>query len=199
MSVVANKNETKYQNTARLFDEALLLLLEKKEYPYITVKEICAKAGVNRSTFYLHYETVDDLLRECLEMIIGRFKDKYASGDYFRENVGTASKENCFFITPKYLEPYLSFIKENKRIFLLITKKPELFDVFNISNHMYKTLFSPILDKFDVAEKDKEYVFEYFSGGVMAIIMRWVKNDCTRPIDEVVSLITSCLPARLGE
>ena len=52
-----NKSESKYYNTALLMDEALLLLLEKKDYDYITIKEICEKAGVNRSTFYLHYET----------------------------------------------------------------------------------------------------------------------------------------------
>ena len=50
-------------------DEAFLILLEKKDYDYITIKEICEKAGVNRSTFYLHYETLDDLLKESLSYI----------------------------------------------------------------------------------------------------------------------------------
>ena len=44
--------------SSSLMVEALLLLLEKKEYDVITVKEICKKAGVNRSTFYLHYNSV---------------------------------------------------------------------------------------------------------------------------------------------
>ena len=39
-----NKSESKYYNTALLMDESLLLLLEKKEYEFITVKEICEKA-----------------------------------------------------------------------------------------------------------------------------------------------------------
>lgn len=52
-----NKNESKYFNTAVKMDEALIALLEKKEFSYITVKEICEAAGVNRSTFYLHCET----------------------------------------------------------------------------------------------------------------------------------------------
>ena len=34
-----NKSESKYYNTALLMDEALLLLLEKKDYEFITVKE----------------------------------------------------------------------------------------------------------------------------------------------------------------
>lgn len=37
-------------------DEALLALLEKKEFAYITIRELCAAAGGNHSTFYLHYQ-----------------------------------------------------------------------------------------------------------------------------------------------
>ena len=46
-----NRQESKYQYTASLMDEALLLLLEQKDYDAITVKVVCQKAGVNRSTF----------------------------------------------------------------------------------------------------------------------------------------------------
>ena len=42
-----NKSESKYYNTALLMDEALLLLLEKKEYEFITVKEICQKENID--------------------------------------------------------------------------------------------------------------------------------------------------------
>ena len=76
---VMDKFQSKYFNTAILMDEALLLLLEKKDYQYITVKEICQKAGVNRSTFYLHYETMDDLLKEAIAMINKRFYGKVNS------------------------------------------------------------------------------------------------------------------------
>ena len=59
-----NKSESKYFNTATKMDLALISLLKKKPFEYITVSEICETAGVNRSTFYLHYETVGDLLDE---------------------------------------------------------------------------------------------------------------------------------------
>ena len=64
-----NKSESKYFNTAVRMDEAFLALLEKKDFAYITVKEVCEKAGVNRSTFYLHYETVSDLLSESVSYL----------------------------------------------------------------------------------------------------------------------------------
>ena len=46
-----NRNESKYFNTAKRMDEALLTLLEKKDFEYISIKEICDIAEVNRSTF----------------------------------------------------------------------------------------------------------------------------------------------------
>ena len=42
-----NKNESKYFNTAIKMDEALIALLEKKDFEYITIKEICDTAEVN--------------------------------------------------------------------------------------------------------------------------------------------------------
>lgn len=65
-----NRSESKYFATAARMDEAFLKLLEEKDFSYITVKEICEKAGVNRSTFYLHYERVNDLLAESARYII---------------------------------------------------------------------------------------------------------------------------------
>ena len=72
-----NKSESKYFNTALLMNEALLLLLEKKDYEFVTVTELCQKAGVNRTTFYLHYETMDDLLLETIEMVNKKFNDTF--------------------------------------------------------------------------------------------------------------------------
>ena len=40
-----NKSESKYFHTALCMDEALIALLERKDLEYITVKEICEKAG----------------------------------------------------------------------------------------------------------------------------------------------------------
>ena len=36
-----NKSESKYFNTANRMDEAMIKLLDRKDFEYITVKEIC--------------------------------------------------------------------------------------------------------------------------------------------------------------
>lgn len=87
------KNESKYFNTALKMDKAFLEILEKKELPYITVKEICEKAGVNRSTFYLHYETIRDLLAESVEYMTSNFFPRWVkAGKVLRRTYETAQK-----------------------------------------------------------------------------------------------------------
>ena len=112
-----SKAESKYYNTACLMNEALILLLEKKDYSFITVKEICEKAGVNRSTFYLHYETMDDLLSESIEYVGNKLRKKYSEKVLNKQIISSSKLEDLILITPEYLLPYLEFVKENKAIY----------------------------------------------------------------------------------
>ena len=109
-----NKSESKYFNTARCMDEALISLLKVKNLEYITVKEICEKAGVNRSTFYLHYETIADLVNETIEAVNQRFMSYFADTKGIAEELNHTDLSNLVLITRDYLEPYLRFVSENK-------------------------------------------------------------------------------------
>ena len=180
------KKTSKYYETAQLMDEALLVLLEKKDFAFITIKEICAKAGVNRSTFYLHYENTNDLLAETIAMVGNRFYESFKNRS---AALVSRAAEKSFFITPDYLIPYLEFVKENKRIFSLIHKKPELFSSRKVFDKMYAELFSPILDQYGLATREKPYVFEFYSRGTLAVVMKWLENDCRDEIDFVMELI----------
>ena len=109
-------------------DEALIAMLDKKDYEYISVKEICVKAGVNRSTFYLHYENMDDLLQESVDMISRRFRESFDQSTAVFD-AQSASIEEGFLVTPKYLTPYLAFVKENKIIFENLAIKTQINDL----------------------------------------------------------------------
>ena len=68
-----NNPSHRVQTTKRLLREALLSLLNEKPLRSITVKELCAKAGLNRGTFYAHYADVYDLMEQIEEDMRGDF------------------------------------------------------------------------------------------------------------------------------
>ena len=86
-----------------------------RDYSEIELVEIAKKAGVNRSTFYLHYDNIYELLEETVERLhkefIGSFEEKTPPK--------ISSKEDAFLITEKHLVPYLNFCKKNKNIVIL--------------------------------------------------------------------------------
>ena len=54
---------------------AVFDLSTEKELDKITVVELCARAGINKSTFYLHYRSIDDCFQQCFDYFAGRILD----------------------------------------------------------------------------------------------------------------------------
>lgn len=59
------------QRTRRAIYEAFSGLLARKKYSQITVQEILDAADIGRSTFYAHFSTKEDLLREICDELFG--------------------------------------------------------------------------------------------------------------------------------
>lgn len=187
-----NKSESKYYNTACLMDEALILLLEKKEYSFITVKEICEKAGVNRSTFYLHYETIDDLLSECIEYVGNKINKKFSNKVINKQVIKDSKLEDLLLITPEYLLPYLEFLKENKAIYKIAYSQPNVFKEQYVVNHLHKNIFEPILNRFLVPKNEQKYIMSFYLSGMGALMIEWIKNDCKEDIQTIINILMKC-------
>lgn len=67
--------------TKRLIQDALVELLRDKPISKVSVSELCALADVNRTTFYKHYTTQDDVLREVGERIAGEIAASAVPGE----------------------------------------------------------------------------------------------------------------------
>ena len=189
-----NKSESKYYNTALLMNQALIELLNKKDYEYIKVKEICERAGVNRSTFYLHYDTIDDLLQECIENINKKFISYFNNESKdFVEKIKICSHEELILITPKYLTPYLSYIKENKIIHQVAVKHTNIMNSLENFNKLNEFIFKPIFLRFGVNEKTAHYMIAYYLNGVTAIVNEWIKNGCKDDVEYIEKIIIDCV------
>jgi len=189
-----NKAESKYYNTALLMNQALIELLNKKEYEFITIKEICEKAGVNRSTFYLHYETKEDLLEECVENTNKHFLTYFNEcAKDFINKLKTCPIEDLIFITHDYLSPYLNYIKENKIIHQVAVKHKVVMNSDKKFNSLNKHVFQPIFTRFGIDEKSSKYIILYYINGVNAIINEWILNNCKDEIEFIEKLIIDCI------
>lgn len=192
-----NKSESKYFNTAKKMDLALISLLKTKSLEYITVSEICKIAGVNRSTFYLHYETVTDLLTETTRYLLNDFLS-YFSTDLksVALNLSTCSSEELYFICDRYLNPYLTYIKEHKEVFAVAVTHNEALGFKDVYKRMFKNIFNPILSRFNYPDSDRRYVMMYYLSGINAIVSEWLKDGCKKPIEEISEIISVCIYGR---
>ena len=64
---MVNKDDPRVLRTRQLIKEAFSILLQKKGFDAITIKDIAQKAVINRATFYAHYEDKYALFEEIIE------------------------------------------------------------------------------------------------------------------------------------
>lgn len=169
-------------------DEALIALLSEKDFQYVTIKEICARADVNRSTFYLHYENIGDLLLETIEFINEKFSNSYAEKSF---TIDGKSRNELYFITDKWIIPYLTFIMENKYIYKAIHENSSAFGVEKAFGNFFGNIFSPILSVYGVPEEKHEYVMTFYRHGLVSVIMKWVDNDCAESPEFIMEIINT--------
>lgn len=188
------KAESKYFATAARMDEAFLALLEKKDLDYITVKEICEKAGVNRSTFYLHYETINDLLAESAQYIVEQFTRcmPYDTADFIKK-LQTRPLHELYLITPEYLVPYLTYIRENRRVFRATLQRASVLHMADAYVSLCRHVLNPILERFHVPSADWNYVLTFHMQGLMAIVTEWLNQDCADSIERIISVMQRCI------
>ena len=184
-----NKNESKYFNTAKKMNDALIALLETKEYEYITIKEICHIANVNRSTFYLHYSNMNDLLEETIESLNLSFNSHFKSKENESTIISKDNLEDLLLINDDNLIPYLNFIKENKNIYKVLKTHPQLLNANKTYDQMFKKLFVPIMNRFGLDEKWHKYLMDFYISGLTSIVLDWVYDDCKIPVQEVSDFI----------
>lgn len=191
-----NKSESKYFNTALRMDEALIELLEHKDLEYITVKELCQQAGVNRSTFYLHYDTISDLLNETMETINQRFLSYFSlRGENFPGEMESMELKDLVFVTREYLLPYLRFIRDNKKVYRAAFRNPNGMQVQARYGDLKQYILGPVLERFHIPEEHRPYYMAYYVEGIIAIIKEWLRQDCKDDVEMISNIIEACVGA----
>jgi AcrR family transcriptional regulator len=66
----AKRPDRRRERTQRQLGDALLVLIPERNYDAIRIEDICHRADLGRATFYLHYNSKDELLFAVLKRIL---------------------------------------------------------------------------------------------------------------------------------
>jgi len=118
------KTDRRILQTRDKLGDALIALMHEKEFDAITVQDVLDRAGVGRSTFYVHYRDKDDLFLSDVED--------------FLEMISTALKRGG--ASPKRLLPVQEFfahIREMHKFHAALVKSGKLNDVWALAKGFF--------------------------------------------------------------
>ncbi|MGL5435463.1 MAG: TetR/AcrR family transcriptional regulator [Lachnospiraceae bacterium] len=172
------KKSTSRQLVIDCITTSLLMLMEQKEYSKITITDITNKAGVSRMAFYRNYETKDDiLLYHCDELF---------------EPIDTKIKNNEYKDSREFLGSFIQTIQDNHLFFNSLIKA-QIIDVCweYYIKHMQKNLKEYL--ESDMASPRDEYVFHFFTGGLMNVMKAWAYNGTQLSSEDMLDLLNDIL------
>ena len=117
----------------------------------------------------------------------------------FMSKLNDCPIEELNLITPEYLIPYLSYIKEHKSIFKTSVKNASVLSMDKSYSAMVKYVIDPIMNRFKIPQERRNYIMSFYISGLMAIISEWLKDDCKESVENLIAIIEDCvLPDNKG-
>ena len=172
------KNNQRTRLSKILLKNALLdLLSEKGSVTKISVRELCERADLNRSTFYAHYSEPKELLEEVEAELL----------DATREHLQKIGAENDIG-AHRYLLSFLIYIKENDKPFrtlLIDAGDPEFRSKF-----MQQSIIQ-FVENLDIAfpKEQEQYIYSYILNGSTGVIIQWMRSDYSIDENALVDLL----------
>lgn len=164
--------ERRYRRTEKLILDGLVTLLQEKSIKNITVRELADLVDINRSTFYLHYTDIYDLLEKTEQRLLEQLKSAAA------EEWQNEFSPDHFF---RFLEQAFTILAENAPLCsALMGANGDITFIRTIEDLVQEkgiqTLhsFAPA----DISEQDLQYVTTYVLTGCVGLIGHWLKNGC---------------------
>ena len=150
--------------TKNAIKQAFIKLLEEKPYNEITIKDIVGECGINRNSFYYHFQDLPALLEEVIRESVDGIIKKYPS---------FSSLEECILVA-------VEFAESNKRAILHIYRSVDR-DIFE--RYLWKTCDYAVRKYGDtvfcdrkVNESDKNIMLQYYKCECFGQIMAWMES-----------------------
>lgn len=76
--IIRGTEDLRVQKTVAAIDQAFTAMQLESDYEDMSVKELCARAKINKKTFYRYYPTLQDLFKEKLERLSTGYLERIA-------------------------------------------------------------------------------------------------------------------------
>lgn len=174
------KINQKIINTKKSLSKSLIYLLSKNSITEIDVSQLCTYAGVNRTTFYKHYNSLYDLLNELINEFFKKIEILFLK---VNENENTTSK----------IAFLLKYLKQNREFVSVIMNNNTL---TTISQRLITLDFIDSLIKTNIQYRKSVYIndnyyIDFIISGWYAVIKRWVNENCALDENTLARLLTS--------
>lgn len=184
-------NDHRIRVTKLMIRKAFTSLLKQKPIQSISVKELCAAAGISRATFYAHYTDIYDLM--------GRMEEE------LMEEVRRGLR--------KMLEGEpgeLSLLKVTAGLFHSLRENADLCTITLGSHgdkefaarllHLGKEYFIEAYRRYfpNATPKQLKYYYAFVSNGCMGLLEEWLTDGMTSSADEMAAIAESIMMHGMG-
>lgn len=154
------KTDVRTIRTRASIRESLLSLLEDRMLECVRVKDVCDLVGINRSTFYTHYDNVFEVLDEALDDFL---YDGEPSIRTYRCNISCEEEYNCpYGICDKVRnDPRYAKVLFNDSLRPYIVRK--------IASKSKAKYVRSLIEQCELTDIEADYIFHFQLNGCLAI------------------------------
>ena len=169
--------------TKRMLKESMLKILQEKELDAINVTELCREAGINRTTFYRHYQIPRDVLTEIHQDLYRELRQRVDMPKSI-EDIHPVTEKLCVFLN-EHRELLRIFIRSNSDT-----------DFVNFMNEIYRELaweysHIPVLKKLN--QEDIRLLTLYNTGGSYFVFRSWIMGSIKKTPKEMADYVYGVL------
>lgn len=164
--------------TKRAMSAALKILLKEKKLNKITVQDIADECGINRQTFYYHFQDIYDLVEwTCIE------------------DTEKVLKENRTYDT--WQEGFLSVFDLAKKDKTFIDNIYRSVSLEMLEQYLYRLVYPLLKNVVDekangqtVREENKKYIADFYKYAFVGVLLEWIRNDMAESPGQIVDRVS---------
>lgn len=176
------KTDKRSRKTVRTIQNTLLALLCERRSRDIKIVDLCTRADLNRTTFYLHFSDIEDVLQSLRDEISDRiFTESEALIDFAKPSDPLPFLNVCTEVLGSY-EKFSEFLQHGPDADLFLS---------GLKGDFTRKLFERYTKKGGEAAEDTRFLLLFLTTGVLDVYVEWLKSGQTVPFSSVMN---KCAP-----